>query len=161
MFVKRIKQINECWFRIWKRWFLLSSLIIQFLLHLDTTWGFVSNKCSSPYCEDGIMGMFLEVLANNPILVNIDHLMQFVCFRERNLIYGIHNCSISNIFGDMAQKHFFVTWETLKLSFKMVSSNFLLHENLLWALENKAMDKNETKQKISWNIIWKIRAWWH
>jgi hypothetical protein len=47
------------------------------------------------------MEIFLEVLANNPILANIDHLMQFVCFRERNLIYGIHNCSISNIFGDM------------------------------------------------------------
>ncbi len=133
MFVKRITQINECWFQIWQKWFLLFSWIIQFLLHLDTMWGFVSNKSSSPYCEDGIMGMFLEVLTNNPILANIDHLMQFVCFRERNLIYGNSKCSISNMFGNMhitrsepkhGTKHFFVTWETLNSSIKMVSSNF-------------------------------------
>jgi hypothetical protein len=79
------------------------------------------------------MGMFLEVLTNNPILANIDHLMQFVCFRERNLIYGIHNCSISNIFRNMhiiksepkhGTKAFFVTSKILKLSIKMASSNF-------------------------------------
>jgi hypothetical protein len=103
------------------------------------------------------MGMFLEVLPNNPILANIDHLMQFVCYRERNLIYGIHNCSISNIFGDLhitksKPKHgtnaIFLSHEKLfNHQLRWWVQTLLLHENLLWALENKAMDKNETKQK--------------
>ncbi len=34
MFVKRITQINECWFQIWQKWFLLFSLIINFCFTL-------------------------------------------------------------------------------------------------------------------------------
>jgi hypothetical protein len=47
----------------------------------------------------------------------------------------------------MAQKHFLSHQKFLNYQLRWRVQTFLLHEILLWGLENKAMDTNETKQK--------------
>lgn len=97
IFVEKVTQTNKCWFWNWERWFLLPCLIIWLLLHFDIVQGFINDGCNSLWCDDGIMIMSIEVFPNNHVYVNTDHLIQSMCSKDKNLMYGTYDHIFSKL----------------------------------------------------------------